>query len=548
MTHAMRARVIFLPLMLAACGAGPARVHAPDHHDATTQGPVVVTLVVDQLAAWMAEERLPLLPADGGFARLRREGSWYQDMRFGHAVTETAPGHSALYTGAVPRVSGIFANELISPSTRKRVSILRDEATREVLAAGVVDEAGASLAALDVDTLADRLRKARPDADIVSLSLKDRGAIFGGGRKPDAVLWFDAKRDAFVTSTAFATHIPTWATAVAPSSREPWVLLDAPWVEEHAAAPDAQPGEGDLDGFGITFPHAFSAAKEPAVAFRASPRGDDALFALAQAAIAQHAPERPMLLAVSLSSHDYVMHIFGPDSWEAWDELRRLDASLAGFFRALDARFGADGWSALLTGDHGGAPIPEVGADKHAWCTHPDRWERSCPTKGRILQDDLAAAATKAAKEAVGEGDWVLGFASPYLYLSDAATKLPPDTRAKLDAAVTRALLAYRGVDRVVRRREELGCDHGGVDALLCDSLSSKTKDAFYVLPKRDIFFDPNYAVGKGNSHGGPYLFDRAVPLFARGGTARPGAVVSDPIPFTMFMKTASSLLGIAAP
>jgi hypothetical protein len=547
MTHAMR-RVALLALVLAACGPPAGPVHVPPGHVDAKHGPVVVTLVVDQLAAWMAVERFPELPADGGFARLRREGSWYEDMRFGHAVTETAPGHSALYTGAVPRVSGIFANELIDPSTHKRVSILRDGATKEVLATGVVDEAGASLAALDVDTLADRLRAARPDADIVSLSLKDRGAIFGGGRKPDAVLWFDAKRDAFVTSTAFATHIPTWATTVVPSSREPWVLLDQPWVEKHAASPDAQPGEGDLDGFGITFPHAFSAAKEPAVAFRASPRGDDALLTLAQAAVAQHAPERPMLLAVSLSSHDYVMHIFGPDSWEAWDELRRLDASLAGFFRALDARFGPDGWSALLTGDHGGAAIPEVGANQHAWCTHPDRWERSCPTKGRILQDDLGASVAKAAKAAVGDGDWVLGFASPYLYLSDAASKLPPDTRAKLDAAVTRALLDFPGVDRVIRRREELRCDAGGIDALLCDSLSPRAKDAFYVLPKRDVFFDPNYALGKGNSHGGPYLFDRSVPLFVRGGAARAGAVVSDPIPFTMFMTTASSLLGIAAP
>ena len=68
--------------------------------------PWLVTIVVDQLAAWMADERWPALPSDGGFARLQREGLTVRELRFAHSVTETAPGHAALYTGAVPRVSG----------------------------------------------------------------------------------------------------------------------------------------------------------------------------------------------------------------------------------------------------------------------------------------------------------------------------------------------------------------------------------------------------------------------------------------------------------
>ncbi|MEM9696239.1 MAG: hypothetical protein AAGA56_27080, partial [Myxococcota bacterium] len=36
---------------------------------------VVVAMVVDQLAGWIAEERLPQLPREGGFARLVREGT-----------------------------------------------------------------------------------------------------------------------------------------------------------------------------------------------------------------------------------------------------------------------------------------------------------------------------------------------------------------------------------------------------------------------------------------------------------------------------------------
>ena len=67
-----------------------------------------------------------------------------------------------------------------------------------------------------------------------------------------------------------------------------------------------------------------------------------------------------MLLALSLSSYDYVSHFYGPDSWEAWDELLRLDRSLADFFALLDRKLGADAWSLVLSGDHGGPPLPEA--------------------------------------------------------------------------------------------------------------------------------------------------------------------------------------------
>src|SRR5271170_1621591 len=58
--------------------------------------PVVVSIVIDQEAAWIASERWPLLPANGGLARLRREGTYAEDMRYAHAATDTAPGHAAL--------------------------------------------------------------------------------------------------------------------------------------------------------------------------------------------------------------------------------------------------------------------------------------------------------------------------------------------------------------------------------------------------------------------------------------------------------------------
>ncbi len=171
--------------------ARPAKATSPAKAAAAAPATrLLVTIVVDQLAAWIAAERWPELPPDGGFARLRREGLYVRELRYDHAVTDTAPGHSALYTGAVPRDSGIIGNDLIRESDGATVSILTDPRSQLLVAAGggVPAKAlpGASLAALTVDTLADVLARRDGQARIYSFSLKDRGALFGGGTTPDA--------------------------------------------------------------------------------------------------------------------------------------------------------------------------------------------------------------------------------------------------------------------------------------------------------------------------------------------------------------------------
>src|SRR4051794_27707834 len=79
----------------AAAGARAPAVAAPPR--------LLMTIVVDQLAAWEAVERWPALPAGGGFARLAREGLMVRALIYEHANTDTASGHASLYTGASPR-------------------------------------------------------------------------------------------------------------------------------------------------------------------------------------------------------------------------------------------------------------------------------------------------------------------------------------------------------------------------------------------------------------------------------------------------------------
>jgi predicted AlkP superfamily pyrophosphatase or phosphodiesterase len=64
-------------------------------------------------------------------------------------------------------------------------------------------------------------------------------------------------------------------------------------------------------------------------------------------------------LAVSLSSTDYIGHVFGPNSVEIEDTYLRLDNDLTEFLNYLDKTIGAGNYLFFLTADHGVAHNPE---------------------------------------------------------------------------------------------------------------------------------------------------------------------------------------------
>ena len=544
-----------LVVALGACGGTAPVSQTPDEKRspvAMTERPAyaaVVTIVVDQLAAWVLSERIGALPAEGGFARLRREGSYVPDLRYDFAITETAPGHAALYTGASPRESGIIGNEAVDASGTPR-PVVRDERTSLIGAAGPLPRAGTSLAALRVETIADVLRKERPGAEIVGISYKDRSAIFGGGRKPNASVWFDSASNAFVTSTAFATELPGFAKLEPPALPTTWNPLDPAWLAEHTQTADAEEGEADVDGLGTTFPHTVASLD----ARRATPFANEDLFALALSRLAAR-PERgtPLFLALSLSAHDLIGHAFGPDSWEAWDALRRLDAHLARFLDALDQAFGSSGHALLLSSDHGIVPLPEVtlaGRVRPDCRDRTDRWERPCGESGRLMFDRLMERLESEAERALGQGPWLSGYVEPCLHFRAAGRALSPSRREALVAAVTKALLGEPGVARVIDVATlPATCPQSDdIDALVCRSVSPGKSGELYLVPKPGFFF-VSKPRPRGTTHGSPYLYDRAVPLLVRApGRVAPNRIVSEPLDFRAFPRTAAALLDIEAP
>jgi hypothetical protein len=562
--RASRTAAPVIAMLAVACLARAAAApSAPPPAAAVSHAPVLVTIVVDQLAAWMADERWPALPADGGFARLRREGLTVREMHFAHAATETAPGHSALYTGAVPRESGIVANDVVPPGGGEPVALLAAPGTFLVTPTGPGPGPGSSLDALRVDTLADALVAAAPDATVISLSLKDRGALFGAGHHPSAVVWLDVEEGTFVTSSAFAQAFPAWATplgdaaALKAAMAAPWQLGDPAWVAAHAATADNAPGEGSYQGLGRTFPHPATNVK----ALRATPAGDALLFALADAAVGEIAKRNgPGLLAVSLSSHDYILHVFGPHSWEAWDELAKLDRALALFLDRLDRALGPDGYAVMLTGDHGGNALPELStAPPSPWCAHggrPDHWQRTCGPRRRLVASEIADALEDALDKKFAHRvfvPFIAGMADPFISFGAEIRGLPPADQALLLRTAKDVLRRRFGFAEVFDvRAMPARCPpltDESLRALVCRSVRPDGPGDLYLVVKPGSFVDPKLAVGAGTSHGSPYLYDRAVPLLVRApGRVPAGVVRTKPVMFDAFARTAAALLGVRPP
>src|SRR5207248_10773619 len=94
---------------------------------------------------------------------------------------------------------------------------------------------------------------------------------------------------------------------------------------------------------------------------------------------------------------------------------------------------------------------------------------------GRLMPDELTVKLGAAARRAVGAGDFVLGVADPYVYLTDAARALDATRRRALDDALAAELRATPGVAAVYDARTPPKRCAGGdeVDALVCRSIST---------------------------------------------------------------------------
>ena len=288
----------------------------------------------------------------GGFGRLYRGGAVFTNAFQDHAITETAPGHSATMSGRFPVHTGIMTN----------IAGVNDTTVTLVDAVGL----GASPFRFRGTTLTDWLVAKDFRTRALSVSRKDRGAILPIGRSKQQVFWYAANGN-FTTSTYYDTSLPEWVRAFnarklpASYAGRAWqLLLPARAYSE----PDSVPVESG--GVGVTFPHYESRVADSAARFLPEfPWMDELTLDFAMAGVKGlnlGAGPQTDVLAISLSTTDAVGHRYGPDSRELHDQILRVDRALGVFLDSLFRIRNRNEVVIALTADHGLTPFPETHA------------------------------------------------------------------------------------------------------------------------------------------------------------------------------------------
>lgn len=327
---------------------------------------LVVGMVVDQMRwDYLYRYQDRYLP-DGGFNRLLKQGFSNENCFIPYAPTITACGHSALFTGSVPAITGIAGNGWYDQRERRDVYCVEDKSVKTV---GSDSKAGEmSPKNLLTNTIADELRLATNfRSKVVGVAIKDRGSILPAGHAGNAY-WYDGSTGKWITSTYYRNELPDWVKAFNDSKiidkyyEKGWNTLypidtyvnSTKGIKEYESKPfgaDALDFPYDLKKFiGKNYG-----------AISSTPMGNTMTLEMAKAAVKGEALGKGAftdMLTVSLSSTDYVGHSFGPNSVEAEDTYLRLDRDLADFFNFLDKEIGKGQWLFFISADHGVAHVP----------------------------------------------------------------------------------------------------------------------------------------------------------------------------------------------
>lgn len=503
---------------------------------------LVVGVVVDQMR-WDYLYRYQERFGDNGFKRLMREGFNCKNTMLNYIPAVTAIGHTSIYTGSVPAIHGIAGNDFHIDG--KQTYCTDDAAVATV---GSNSDAGKmSPHNLKVTTIGDELHLATNyRSKIISVSLKDRASILPGGHTADGAYWFDAETGNFITSTYYRKDLPGWLKQFNDRQlakhylSQDWETLYPTESYKNSSA-DNNSYENPFPGADTpTMPVATSKLmdSEGLGLIRNTPYGNTLTIDLALAAIdGERLGNRGEtdMLAVSLSSTDYIGHQFGTYAIETEDTYLRLDRDIARLLAALDQEIGKGEYLLFLTADHAAAHNFKFLTDK------------GIPAGGWDIGKTKAALNSHLKAEFKTDCNLVSGLLNYQIFLDNE----------KIDSlCISKENVVAAAID-YIKRGEGVYCaveqENAGT-ATLPSPIKDRIVNGYY--PGRSgeiqIIMQPGWygleseATG-GTDHGVWHPYDTHVPLIFFGSGINPGATFT-PVEITDIAATVCALLHIQMP
>lgn len=213
--------------------------------------------------------------------------------------------------------------------------------------------------------------------------------------------------------------------------------------------------------------------------------------------------DAPDLLTISFSGHDRIGHTFGPDAPEALAEFLAVDREIGRLLDGLDQLVGKGAWVAVLTSDHGVAPLPELLKERRV-------------DAGRIDMKGLRAKLEQEADARLGPGDWFAGSKTPGL----TATAQGREKLAGIAEALRAVAIKQPGVLDLLSAARLARAGPGSSEELWRRGFFPGRSPDFLVVSKPYWV----YTLADPTGHASQWLYDRDVPLLFLGAGVRPGS------------------------
>lgn len=482
---------------------------------------LVVGIVVDQMC-YDYLYRFEAKYGKNGLLKLRDKGVNCRSTNYNYVPTYTGPGHASIYTGTTPATHGIVANDWYDVQLGKEINCVGDSTQQSV---GTTSADGkCSPHNLKTHTITDQLKLNRTGAKVISMSIKNRGAILPGGHLSDGSYWFDYATGDFISSTFFMDKLPDWVKGFN-TNTYPETTMKGTWdtyypIEQYTeSAGDDRKYEHLLPGKDKpVFPYNLGemiqkSGFSPYTLFTSTPYANTYLTDFAISALSNEklgADAVTDMLCISYSTPDIIGHSFGPYSVEIEDTYIRLDREIERLINALDKEVGKNNYVLFLTADHAVVPVPQYLVDQNL--------------PGGYFFLDNAITALKAAITARFGEDLILAESNLNIYLNKeriAALKLELEDVAE---AVAAFMTTYPEVKDAFTY-EDLSRDEAANKWMKMVSKGyhkQESGDVIFILepgylPKSV----PNEKTHMGTSHGSAYSYDSHVPLLWYGSGIR---------------------------
>lgn len=481
-----------------------------------------------------------------GIKKLINEGTYFKNASFEYMLTQSAPGHATISTGAEPSFHGITSDDWYVPLKNELINCTKDLSVNSV--GGSFESGLHSPVNLLVSTFSDELQMSTGrKSKVFGVGLRESSAIFSAGHAANAAYWFDNITGTWMSSTYYVNALPIWVNdfnAMKYSDgylNTTWTLF-RPASDYADCLPDSNSFETGFNNRNY-FPYDLKKLRSKSTTgtrndyslIREIPFGNTLTADFAIKLIQnEHLGKDDVTdyLSVCFSATDYIGHRFGPSSVEMGDAILRLDDDVRRLLTYVNDSIGKKNVLVYFTAAHGISEIPAV-------------LEQNRIPSGYFKQNQALQLLRSYLNVVYGEGDWVKGYSERQIFLNRT---LIEDARLSLDDVqkkVARFLVQFTGVEAAYPYSAFEANDFGtgNLKRIINNFSPQRSGDVIVTLNPGWVEKDGDFVT----NHNSPYEYDSHVPLIWYGWTVN-RATVTRHVNMTDIAATLSTLCKVPYP